>query len=138
MSEACECEIMRLQRRFAECNDAGRWEEIAALFTEAGEFARPSDPGNPIIGREAILSAFLGRPAGPVRRHLVANPVVTITGPDTAAATCRSIVITEAAGGGGTIAVGGFVDRLEYQDGEWRFSARKGFTEIEPVPFPPD
>ena len=137
MSGIPEYDIQQLQLRYAALNDEGRWEEAAALFTVDARFARPSAPDKPIVGREAILAAFLARPAGPKRRHLVANPVVRMTGPDRAEARCASIVITEDPAGGGTVTVGGFDDLLERQNGEWRFASRTGFTEIDPVPFPP-
>lgn len=136
MSVLDEYDILRLQLRYAALNDAGQWEETAALFTEDARFVRPSAPDRPILGRAAILAAFLARPAGPNRRHLVANPVVRMTGPDSAEARCISIVITEAPAGSGTVTVGGFDDLLERQNGTWRFASRQGFTEIDPVPFP--
>lgn len=135
MTDSDEHAIERLQRRFAELNDEGRYDEVAALFTEDASFARPSAPDKPFVGREQILQSFLARPKGLPRRHLVANPVVTITGPTTATAICYTVLLAESDEGTGTISVGGFRDELERVGDVWKFKSRKGFTDIEPVPF---
>ncbi len=128
-------EIEQLQRRFARLNDEGRWEEAAALFTEDGRFARPSDPAHPVAGRAAILQAFLARPRGAGRRHLVANPEVELLDGDHARATCWSILLVEPGDGSGTVTVGGFEDRLARTAAGWRFASRTGFTTVDPVPY---
>ncbi len=72
---ACE----RLIRRYAQLNDEGDWEAVVSLFTEDGAFARPHDPTNRIVGRDALLAFFKGRPAR-LGRHFVSNTVVTVGG----------------------------------------------------------
>ncbi|MBO9512546.1 MAG: nuclear transport factor 2 family protein [Variovorax sp.] len=127
--------IERLQRRYAKLVDEARWHEVVLLFTEDGSLARPSDPARPIVGRAAILQAFLERPAGAARRHLVANPEVELIDHDNARATCASILLVDADAGRGTVALGGFEDRLRRTAEGWRFVSRTGFTDFDPVPF---
>lgn len=126
--------IEALQRRYARLNDEGRWQELAELFTEDASLARPSDPEHPIVGRPALLASFLARPARPAR-HLVANPEVELLGPDDARASCYSILLQAAGEGTGSVSVGGFQDRLKRTPEGWRFAARLGSTEFDPVPF---
>lgn len=125
--------IEALLQRYAVLNDAGRWAEVAELFTEDARFARPSDPAHLIVGRAAILAAFQARPPGPPRRHLVADVQVALDGPDAARALSLSIALADLGAEGGSIAVGGFRDRLQRVAGQWRFYERAGFTTIEPV-----
>lgn len=125
--------IELLQRSYARLSDASRWHEVAALFTDDATYARPSDPGRLIVGRAAILQSFLARPAGPGRRHLIANPEVELLGPDTARARCDSVMLVDHGDGSGTITAGGFDDRLRRTPEGWRFQSRRGWTTVEPV-----
>jgi 3-phenylpropionate/cinnamic acid dioxygenase small subunit len=139
MTAAAEVEadvvaIERLQRQYAQLNDAARWHELAALFAEDGHFSRPSDP-RPVVGRAQILQAFLARPPGPPRRHLVANPQVRLLDADIAEARCYSVLLVPASGTEGTVSVGGFDDRLVRTAEGWRFQARSGFVLFDPVAF---
>ena len=70
---ACE----RLVRQFAMLNDERDHEGIAALFTEDGSFARPFDPGNPVIGRDNIMVMFRDRPPR-LSRHVMTNTVIDV------------------------------------------------------------
>lgn len=127
-------QIQDLQRRFAQLNDAARWDEVAALFTEDGRFTRPSDPAHPIVGRTAILQTFLARSAAPPRRHLVADPVIESLDGTTAHARCTSILLTCLGEGSGTISLGYFQDELAKTGEGWRFKSRVGSTAIPPAP----
>ena len=75
--QAIEQECTRLINHYANLNDAGRWEEVTALYAEDGLMTRPSAPDQPIVGREALLAAFLARPPR-ISRHVCANIVVTV------------------------------------------------------------
>ena len=50
---------------------------MAALYAEDGLMTRPTAPDAPIVGREALLAAFLGRPAR-TSQHVVGNIVVDV------------------------------------------------------------
>ncbi|QCI63212.1 nuclear transport factor 2 family protein [Phreatobacter stygius] len=130
MSGAQDYAIETVIRRFALLNDAGRWEELADLFTDDAVFARPSAPDRPLGGRPEILAAFRARPARRAR-HLVCNTVVTMTGPDTAEAFSYSVLIGVEAEGRGSLSVGHFDDRLVCRDGAWKFASRRGATVID-------
>ena len=51
ISRRCE----ELVYRAAKYTDQRSWEELASLFAEEGKLIRPSDPANPIVGRDRIL-----------------------------------------------------------------------------------
>jgi 3-phenylpropionate/cinnamic acid dioxygenase small subunit len=127
--------IGELQRRFAQLNDDARWDALAELFTDDARFTRPSDPTRPIIGRAAILQAFKSRPAGPARRHLVANPQITQADATTVHASCYSIVLAAQDDTHGTVTLGGFHDHLIRTERGWRFQSRAGFTFFDPTAF---
>ncbi len=120
---AIEWDCAALINLYATLNDAARWAEVAALYTEDGSMARPSDPNVAIVGRAAILAAFESRPAR-TTRHITANIVVTALDADTATATSAMLLFTAA---DALPLVGGFTDRLRRVPGEgWRFAERRG------------
>jgi len=125
---ACE----RLIRRFALLNDAGEYEELAALFVEDGSFARPTDPDNPVVGRQAILDFFRTRPKR-TTRHLMSNIVVDIEG-DGGTARAVSYVTLYSGSAGGALPIsadpvqliGAYHDKFILTDAGWRFIERRG------------
>lgn len=135
---AIEADCIRLINHYANLNDAGEWEAVAALYTEDGVMQRPSG-GDPIEGREAILAAFRARPPR-TQRHVVANTVVDVTGP--AAATAFSAIILyqgDAAPAGELPAmsansplVGWYRDRIIRTEEGWRFAERVGGLDFRP------
>ena len=82
---AIEIDCERLIKLYVNLNDAQDWPAVAALYTEDARFARPSQPGVFIEGREAILASFLARPAR-AQRHVIANTVVDVEDGDRARA----------------------------------------------------
>ncbi|MFV0643277.1 MAG: nuclear transport factor 2 family protein [Sphingomonadaceae bacterium] len=70
-----EQDITDLIYRYAMLNDAGKWDELAELYTIDARFSRPSAPDDYIIGREAIRAAFKARPPRKTR-HFVSNVMV--------------------------------------------------------------
>ncbi|MEG3168014.1 nuclear transport factor 2 family protein [Sphingomonas sp. LB3N6] len=120
IEHACE----RLIRRFALLNDAHDHDAIAAMFTEDGSFARPTDPDNPVRGQDAIRAFFRDRPKRETR-HVIANTVVDVESPTAARAV--SYVVLYTGEQGKTTLVGEFVDTLS-QDmaGTWRLASRTG------------
>lgn len=120
---AIEWDCARMINLYATLNDAARWAEVAALYTEDGSMTRPSAPDAPIVGRDAILAAFESRPAR-TTRHITANIVVKALDADTATATSAMLLFTAA---DAPPLVGGFSDRLRRVPGEgWRFAERRG------------
>jgi hypothetical protein len=126
---AWECE--RLIHHYAMLNDAGDFQAMAALFTADGAFARPTDSGNLIRGRDAILAMYLGRPPR-FTRHMITSVVITVDDADHAGG--HSYLSLHTAPAGGTIPVqadpsyliGAFHDRFVREDGVWKFAERRG------------
>ena len=136
---AIEIDCERLIKRYVNLNDAQDWPAVAALYTEDARFARPSQPGVFVEGREAILESFLARPAR-AQRHVIANTIVDVEGPDTARA--FSVIVLyqgEPAEPGELPAmdpksplIGTFTDRLVRTRDGWRFAERVGGLDFRP------
>jgi ketosteroid isomerase-like protein len=135
---AAEADCERLIKRYVNLGDAQDWPEVAALYTEDAVFRRPSG-GEPIVGREAILTAFLARPPR-AQRHVIANVVVDVEDPDHARA-FSVIVLYQGdpapdgelpAMSAGSPLVGTFADRLVRTPEGWRFAERIGGLDFRP------
>jgi len=131
---AIEWQCEKLVRSFANLSDAKDADGLAALFTEDGAFARPTDPANPIRGREAIRASFAGRPKERLTRHLCANTVIEVLGPDRARGHSTVLLFTakaDPASSAPPVAdavqlVGEYRDTFALVDGRWHFAERVG------------
>ena len=119
---AIEWECTRLINLYANFNDEARWEEVAALYAEDGLMTRPTAPDAPIVGRAALLAAFLGRPAR-TSQHVVGNIVVEVESEDTASA--KSVILLFTSKEGPPL-IGTYRDRFARTAEGWRFSERRG------------
>jgi uncharacterized protein (TIGR02246 family) len=129
-----EHQIADLVTRYAVLNDDGDFEGMAALFADDARFIRPSG-GDPIVGRDAILASYQGRPPR-ISRHLITNIVVDLASESEAA--CRSTIVLYTAEPGALPAdankpalLGGFRDRLVKTADGWRFAEREGFLDLK-------
>ena len=130
---AIEWDCTRLINDYANLNDAGRWEDVAALYAEEGLMARPSAPYQPVVGRDAILASFRERPPR-VSRHICANIVVTVESRDAASAQSMILLFsgTVATDGGLPLLdkkpalIGEYRDRFVRTADGWRFAERRG------------
>jgi len=118
---AIEWDCARLVALYANLNDAARWEELAALYTQDGIMTRPTAPAAPIIGRAAILAAFQARPPRKTR-HLCSNVVVEVSSSTEACGESAMVLFTA----DGPPAVGSFNDRFALTADGWRFAERRG------------
>lgn len=118
---AIEADCARLIALYANLNDAARWDEVAALYIEDGQMTRPTAPGAPLIGREAILAAFKGRPPR-LSRHICSNVVITVEGPDNATGESAMILLLPDS----PPLAGSFHDRFVRTAEGWRFAERHG------------
>ncbi|QNA84182.1 nuclear transport factor 2 family protein [Sphingomonas sp. So64.6b] len=118
---AIEGECARLVNRYANLNDAGDWDAVAALYAADGSMTRPTAPDQPIVGREAILAAFLARPSR-TTRHICANIVIDVESPTMARGESAMLLFTGAA----APLVGSFHDRFVLTTDGWRFAERRG------------
>lgn len=129
---AIEADCTRLINLYANGNDAGDWDAVAALYTEDGLMRRPSG-GDPVVGRAAILAGFKARPPR-TQRHVVANTVVDVLGPDEATAFSAIILYQGDVTSDGSLPqmsansplVGWYRDRLVRTAEGWRFAERVG------------
>jgi len=136
---AIEADCARMIKHYVNLNDAQDWPAVAALYTEDARFARPSQPGVFVEGREAILASFLARPAR-AQRHVIANVVVDVEDADHARA--FSVIVLymgDAAEDGGlpvqdakSPLIGTFADRLVRTRDGWRFAERVGGLDFRP------
>lgn len=116
-----ETDCARLIALYANLNDAGRWDEVAALYVEDGVMTRPTAPDAPLTGRAAILAAFKGRPPRKTR-HVCANVVIEVLGPDEARGESAMILLQPDA----APLAGSFHDHFIRTAEGWRFAARRG------------
>ena len=134
---AIEWDCTRLINRYAALNDQGRWEEVVALYAEDGLMTRPTAPDAPIVGREALLAAFLSRPPR-ASRHIVANIVVSVEDAVSASAFSMILLFTGALAEDGSLPVTGpplvgeYRDRFVLTPDGWRFSERRGALSFRP------
>jgi hypothetical protein len=118
---AIEQDCARLVALYANLNDAGRWADVAGLYAQDGRMARPTAPDEWIVGRDAILAAFLSRPAR-TTRHVCSNVVIDVVSEVEATGESAMLLFT----GEGAPKVGSFHDRFVAVQGEWRFAERRG------------
>lgn len=107
-------------RRFAMLNDAHDHDGLAAMFTDVGSFARPSDPDTPVTGKDELRAFFRDRPKR-TTRHVMSNIWVEILSETEVRAHCYVLLYMP-----DKVMVGDFIDRLILQDGLWLFSERRG------------
>lgn len=120
-ARAIEQDCAKLVARYANLNDAGCWTEVADLYAEDGRMSRPTAPDVWIVGRAAILNAFLARPAR-TTRHVCSNVVIDVIDADHAVGESAMLLFT----GDGAPKVGSFHDRFIRTDAGWRFAERRG------------
>lgn len=136
---AIEWDCTRLIHQYVNLNDAQDWQAVADLYTEDARFARPSNPGVFIEGREAILASFTARPPR-AQRHVIANTVVDVEGPATARAFSVIVLymgdIPEDGGlpvqDAKSPLIGTFTDLIVNTPHGWRFKERVGGLDFRP------
>lgn len=116
-----EQQCARLVALYANLNDAARWEEVAALYTEDGRMARPTAPDDWIEGRGAILAAFTARPPR-TTRHFCSNIVIDVLGENEAVGESAMLLFTA----DNASKAGSFHDRFVRTGEGWRFAERRG------------
>jgi hypothetical protein len=130
ISNACTQQLYRLAR----LNDAGAFEAVSRLFIENATFIRPSDPENPLRGREAILASLISRPAR-TTRHVLSGVEVILESEVRATAISTVVMYTgEPMNSHVSIAataVGGYVDVFYNVGGEWLIKERRGRIDMK-------
>ncbi len=132
-----EQECRRLIHRYAYLNDERNFDALIELFTDDAILYRPSSPTTPLVGREAILAAFRGRPADVRTFHLCTDVIVEIEDREHAVARSRIVLLSGPQSGAGAAvatidavskppAPGTFEDRLRLTAQGWKFVERCG------------
>lgn len=107
------------------CLDAGRFEDMAALFAEDGTWHTDFGKG---IGRAGIVEHARGLHAGdaPPRGavHLTSNIVIRLEG-DSAHVRSNWIMVHNTDAGPAISSAGSYTDDMVKQDGRWLFRYRK-------------
>jgi len=115
-------EIRELLARYCFALDAGRFEEMAALFTPDGVWETAFGTGTGRAGIVAQATSISVEPR-PRRVHLTTNIVITLAG-DTATALSNWALIQNTPAGPAIGSGGGYSDRLVKVDGRWFFKHR--------------
>jgi len=136
---AIEHACTKLVNEYALASDRSDYAALAAMYTEDGVFARPTQPDPPTVGRETIHAAFQKRPPS-TGRHVMANVVIHVLSPTEAEGECYIVLYRGPAPEGSALPpmnpvplVGGFKDRFVKVDGKWLFKARLGSLAYAPT-----
>lgn len=116
-----EADCARLIALYANLNDAADWQGVADLYVLDGRMARPTAPNDWVEGRDAILAAFLARPAR-VTRHICSNVVIDVLSATEAVGESAMLLFA----GDSAPKVGSFHDRFVLDAAGWRFAERRG------------
>jgi 3-phenylpropionate/cinnamic acid dioxygenase small subunit len=125
--------IERLIFSYAEFLDAGNLAGVADLFEDAA-FGGPDDAGL-VVGRQAVLAVLtstvrIHSDGTPRTAHVTTNVVVDV-GDSVATARSRFTVLQAADGLALQVIVAGrYRDRFAEQEGKWRFTERRFFTDL--------
>jgi hypothetical protein len=130
-------ECQQLLNRMTTLTDQRDWEALAMCYTEDAVLARPSDPDNPIVGRDAILTSLKARPLR-ATAHLVGNSVFDIVTPEKVEVVSRVWLVSGPVDDNSLpvisdspIIIGTFTDQLVWVDGTWLNSRRMGSIELK-------
>jgi len=129
-------ECQQLLNQMTNLMDQQQWHALAMCYTEDAILSRPSDPSNPIRGREAILESFIARPPR-TSGHSLVNSVFSITSKDEITAESRVWLISGPADESSPVVanspllIGSFTDQIKRQDNKWLVARRDGSVEIK-------
>lgn len=130
-----EAACTRLIHLFAMYNDAGRFHELVALFTDDGRYARPIAPDAFIVGKTNILASFEARPKERVGRHLITNVIIDVHDAQTASGSCYVTLYSGTQGqpaekfglkADASQFIGEYRDSFVLTADGWKFAERKG------------
>ncbi|MEP4547030.1 MAG: nuclear transport factor 2 family protein [Saccharospirillum sp.] len=122
--------------------DTKAFDEFVQLFVPEGRLFRPTTP-EPLVGREAILQAYLNNPPNRLNRHLVTNQRVTLLSDTEAHALAYVMLYSSDAGEresdvfGAPVhrsLVGEYHDHCVLTDDGWRLQERRAlFVLNQPI-----
>ncbi|MFM9942104.1 MAG: nuclear transport factor 2 family protein [Hyphomicrobiaceae bacterium] len=118
-------EIRELMAAYCHALDACRFADVAALFSEDGEWTSSYATAH---GHAAIAGQFeaaVPKPGeGPQRKHYVTNTIIKLHG-DTADAISDYLVVRESESGLLPVMGGTYRDRFVRTNGRWLFSRKE-------------
>jgi len=129
-------ECQQLLNHMTNLMDQQQWQALVMCYTEDAILSRPSDPSNPIRGREDILASFVARPQR-TSGHIIVNSMFTITSKDEVIAVSRVWLISGPANESSPVVanspllIGSFIDQIKRQDNKWLVAKRDGSIEIK-------
>lgn len=117
--------IREVLAEYCFCLDAGRFEDMAALFTADGtwhtDFGKGTGRAGIIEHARSLRSGSGPRPHGV---HLTTNIVIALNG-DAAQVRSNWVVAQNGEAGPLVSSAGGYADEMVKQDGRWLFRYRK-------------
>jgi ketosteroid isomerase-like protein len=129
-------ECQQLLNLMTNLMDQQQWQALALCYTEDAILSRPSDPNNPIRGRQAILESLIARPPR-TSGHSIVNSVFTITAQDEVTAVSRVWLIsgpvdeTSPVVANTPLLIGSFTDQIKRQGNQWLVAHRDGSIEMK-------
>ncbi len=129
-------ECQQLLNRVTMLMDQQQWQALANCYTQDAVLSRPSDPNNPICGRQAILESFIAR-SPRTSAHIIVNSVFTIIGQENVRADSRVWLINGPADASSPVIantpllIGSFTDHIKRQSHQWLLAQRDGSIEIK-------
>jgi ketosteroid isomerase-like protein len=130
-----ERQLERLVLHSIRAFDARDWQAFADTFTADGVFVRANAPGEPLVGRKAIIAGLAARAATRLTRHLCTNIEIEVSSADTASGRCYLLLFaadaTEPAGVDGHLSdppqrIGEYHDTFSRTAEGWRIARRAG------------
>lgn len=114
--------VRQLLGLHAHAQDAGRTDDVVALYTPDAELEFPGQ--DPVVGGEAIRAAFDGWAPQAPQLHVVANTVVTEWSATTASARSDVVFVSRGDAGWEVRIVGRYEDRFVLTEDGWRLTRR--------------
>lgn len=125
-SQADEKDAIReLMAAYCYALDACRFDEVAALFAEDGEWTTSYGAARGRLEIAALLDRTVPKPGeGPQRKHYITNIIIRLDG-EQATATSDYLVVREGATGLLPVMGGRYKDAFAKVEGGWRFARKE-------------
>jgi uncharacterized protein (TIGR02246 family) len=126
MSDTTEAAVTAAVRNLigahTQAQDAGRTEDVVALYTKDGVVELPGQ--DPIVGHDAIREAFTAWAPTTPQLHLAANTVVTAWSEDEATAETDVAFTQRGESGWAVLIAGHYVDTFRREGDAWLIQRR--------------
>ena len=117
--------IRELMARYAQSMDAGRFADVAALFTENAVWTTSYGTAQGRAEIEAMFERNVPKKGeGPQRKHYITNIIIKLDG-DTASAVSDYLVVRESERGLLPVMGGTYRDTFVKRAGEWQFARKE-------------